>query len=94
MAKILRSADTCEARYARDHYIIGTAGAVDDQEVAAGVPSADDADVRISRIKNEVARECVIPRNVRAISMLAGGSAAMPYDIGAVGLIVEHPIDK
>ena len=89
-----RSTDRCKALLASNDHIVISAGAVDDEQFSVCVPAANDAHMGIIRVEYQVTGLCVRPRNIGAIAVLCGGSAAVADDIAAARLIVEHPIHK
>ena len=64
---------TCRAG---DNNAVCTTAAMDDQEIAARIAPADNADMGIAGIKHKVTRLGLAPRNIRAIAVLRGSSAA------------------
>ena len=59
--KEIWSCDNCEACRAGDNNAVRAAAAMDDQEIAVCVLTADDTDVGIVRIEHKVARLRVTP---------------------------------
>ena len=90
----MRSADARKAGYTCDDHIVRTAGAVDDQQVSIGVPSADDTDMGVTWVEHKVARQRLAPCDRRTIAVLTGRSTAMTDDIAAAGCVVKCPIGK
>ena len=56
-----RSTDRCKALLTSNDYIVIAAGAVDDQQLSVGVPSADNTHMGIIRIEHQVTGLCVRP---------------------------------
>lgn len=77
-----------------DDHIVRAAGAVDHQQLPGFVSSADDANMRIVRVKYQVTGPGVLPAYIGAIAVLHGGPAAMSDDIASACGIVKGPIDK
>ena len=90
----MRSADARKAGRACDDHIVRTAGAVDDQQISIGVPSADDTDMGVTWVEHKVARQRLAPCDRRTIAVLTGRSTAMTDDIAAAGCVVKCPIGK
>lgn len=90
----LRHANACEAGRAGYNHVVGAAGTVDNLEVARLVAAADDADVGILRVENQVAGQGLLPGDGGAIGVLGVGSAAVADVVCAARGVVEHPIHK
>ena len=91
---VFRTSNRGEADLSSHHHIIRTAGAVDDQQLSVGVPSADNTHMGIIRVEHQVTGLCIRPRNIGTMAVLHGGPAAMAdYVLSARG-IVKHPIHK
>lgn len=67
---------------------------MDHQQLPGFVSSADDANMRIVRVKYQVTGPGVLPAYIGAIAVLHGGPAAMSDDIASACGIVKGPIDK
>ena len=91
--KIYRPANGCKALDAGDHHIVVSAGAVDDEQIAALIPAADDAHMGVLWIEYQIAGQRLVPRDSGAVGMLRGGSAAVPDDVLAACGIIEYPIN-
>ena len=91
---ILRSGNGRKAACPGDDHIVRAAGAVDHQQLSGFVPSTDDANMRIVRVKYQVTGPGVLPAYISTIAVLHGGPATMSDDIFTTGDIVKHPIDK
>lgn len=89
-----RSTDRCKALQTSNGHIVIAAGAVDDQQLSVGVPSADNTHMGIIWIEHQVTGLGVRPRNIGTIAMLHRGPAAVADDIAAARLIEENPIHK
>ena len=61
VCKAVRPCNACEACRTGDNNAVRTATAMDDQEIAVRVLTADNADVGIIRIEHKVARLRVAP---------------------------------
>ena len=58
------------------------------------VPTAHNADVGVSRIEHQVARDGLIPGDGGAVAMLGMGPAAVADDVAAASDVIEDPIHK
>lgn len=56
---------------------------MDDEQVAAFIPTADDANVLVLRIEHQVAGLGFAPGDVGAVGVLGVGTAAVAYDYGS-----------
>ena len=92
--KEIWSCDNCEACRAGDNNAVRAAAAMDDQEIAVCVLTADDTDMGIVRIEHQIARLCVAPCNVGAIAVLRRRAAAASGIVAAIRRVVECPIDE
>ena len=86
----LRPADAREAGRAGYDHVVGAAGTVDDLEIAGLVTAADDADVGILRVKNQVAGQGLLPGDGGTIGVLGVGSAAVADVVCAARGVVIH----
>ena len=94
MRKIIRSGNGHKTVCPGDDHIVRAAGAVDHQQLSGFIPSTNDANMRIIRVKYQVTGPGVLPAYVGAIAVLHGGSATMTDNVAATRGIVEHPIDE
>ena len=67
---------------------------MDNQDIAALVPAAHDANVGVLRVENQIARLRFSPGNCCAVSMLCASAPAVAYGVGPIGDIVKYPIHK
>lgn len=94
LRKTVRPCHAGESRRAGDNNAVCTAAAMDDQEIAVCVLTADDTDMGIVRIEHQIARLCVAPCNVGAIAVLRRRAAAASGIVAAIRRVVECPIDE
>lgn len=93
-AIVIGSCDGSKASASSDHHIIGAAGAVNNQHVAALIKPADYPHMGILRVKNEVAGDGLAPGNIGAVTVLHSCAAAMSDHISAIADVIENPIHK
>ena len=77
-----------------DDHIVGSAGAVDDQQIAVFVPAAYNANMGVLWIKHQITRLGLLPGDGGTVGVLGVCPSAMADDVFAAGDIVKHPIDK
>ena len=94
MRKIIRSGNGHKAACPGDDHIVRAAGAVDHQQISVLIPSTNDANMRIIRVKYQVTGPGVLPAYVGAIAVLGGSSTAMPNHITSARLVVKYPIHE
>lgn len=79
---------------ASNDYVVGAAGTVDNQQIAIVIPVAHDAYVFILRVKHQISRLGLVPRDVGTVGVLHVDTAAVAYDVLSIRDIVKYPIDK
>ena len=83
-----------KALQAGDDHIVGSAGAVDDQQIAVFVPAAYNANMGVLWIKHQITRLGLLPGDGGTVGVLGVCPSAMADDVFAAGDIIKHPIDK
>lgn len=68
--------------------------AMDNQNIAAVVPTSNNSDVRVIGVENKVPGLSVGHGNICAVVMLAGCAAALTEDDFSVGSVIEYPIHE
>ena len=63
---------------------------MDNQQISGCIPQADDADMAVIRVKNQVAGLCFSPTDLFAVAVLCGGTAAVTQYVFATGSIVKY----
>lgn len=63
-----------------DHVVL-SAGTVDDLDIAALIPAANDSHVAVLGVEHQVSRLGLVPRNRRAVPMLGLHTLPIPYGI-------------
>lgn len=91
--KVYRPANGCKALDAGDHHIVVSAGAVDDEQIAALIPAAYDAHMGVLWVKYQIAGQRLVPRDGGAVGVLRGGPSPVTDDILAACGIIEYPIN-
>ena len=76
--KVYRPANGCKALDAGDHHIVVSAGAVDDEQIAALVPAAYNAHMGVLWIEYQIAGQRLVPRDSGAVGMLRGAPPPCP----------------
>ena len=77
---------------ASNDYVVGAAGTVDNQQIAIVIPVAHDAYVFILRVKHQISRLGLVPRDVGTVGVLGMGAPAVTNYILAPGGVVKGPI--
>ena len=67
---------------------------MDDENIAHAVVAADDPDVAVVRIKDEIAGQRVCPCNVGAVTMLRGCATAASGQICTARGVIKRPVYK
>ena len=75
------------------HHIVVSAGAVDDEQIAALVPAAYNAHMGVLWIEYQIAGQRLVPSDGGAVTVLCGRSAAVADDVLAACGIIEYPIN-
>ena len=88
------SADGGKSLLAGDDHIVGAEGTVDDQNIAALVPAADNPDMGILRVKDQITDLRLRPGDAGAVAMLGHCSTAVADDVLTACGIVKHPVHK
>ena len=83
-----------KALQAGDDHIVGSAGAVDDQQIAVFVPAAHNTNMSIFWIKYQIAGLSLLPGDSSTVSVLHMSAPTMADDIFAVADIIESPVHK
>ena len=91
--KVYRPANGCKALDAGDHHIVVSAGAVDDEQIAALIPAAYDAHVGVLWVKYQIAGHRLIPRNGGTVTVLCRCPSPVADDVLAARGVVEYPVD-
>ena len=88
------SADGGKSFLAGDDHIVGAEGTVDNQNIAALVPAADDPNMGVLRVKDQITDLRLRPGNASTVAVLRHSATAMANDVLAVRGVVEHPVHK
>lgn len=88
------SADGGKSLLAGDDHIVGAEGTVDDQNIAALVPTTDNPNMSVLRVKDQITDLCLRPGNAGTVAVLCHSATAMADDVLAVRGVVEHPVHK
>ena len=83
-----------KALQAGDDHIVGSTGAVDDQQIAVFIPAAYDSYMGVLWVKYQVAGLDLIPLERVAVGVLGVGPTAVADDIFTVADIIESPVHK
>lgn len=83
-----------KALQAGDDHIVGSAGAVDDQQIAVFIPAAHNADMSIFWIEYQIAGLGLLPGDRGTVGVLHTSTTAMADNIFAVADIIESPVNK
>ena len=76
-----------------DHIVV-PAGAVDNEQIIALIPSCHNAHMGVLRVENQITGKCVRPCDGSAVAVLHHSTTAVTEDIGSAACVVEHPIRK
>lgn len=67
---------------------------MDHQQAAALVPAADDPDVFVAGVENQIAGLGLIPLDRVAVGVLGVGASAVTDDVFPAAGVVEYPVGK
>ena len=88
------SANRGKSLLAGDDHIVGAEGTVDDQNIAALVPAADDSNMGILRVKDQITDLSLRPRNAGTVAVLRHSATAMADDVLAACGVIKYPVHK
>ena len=91
-SKTIRSTDAGESLQAGQHHIILRTGTVNNQRISRSVLAHEYTYMRIAGIEHQIARQCFVPRDRRAIGMLRVCTTAMTNHI--IQGVIKYPIHK
>ena len=83
-----------KALQAGDNHIVGSACAVDNQQIAVFVPAAHNTDMSIFWIEYQIAGLGLLPGDRGTVGVLHTSTTAMADNIFAVADIIESPVNK
>ena len=67
---------------------------MDNQDIAALIPAAHNANVGVLRVEYQVARLGLGPCNRCTVGVLGAGTPAVAYGVGPIGDVVKYPVYK
>ena len=89
-----RPADSGKSLPACNDHIVIAAGAMQNENISPLVPAADDPNVSVLRVKDQIPDLRLRPGNAGTGAVLRHSAAAMTDDVLAVRGIVKHPVHE